>query len=116
MQEKSFKFKESFGAAISAMDDKTAGKFIKSVCDYVFDNKLPESNDSTLKSAFTLIRNTLDEERRDKMYGKIGGQKSAEMKKKQQSVIDIRVGKVSAENPMDMLKAVMGNDISKPKK
>ena len=116
MKEKSFKFKESFGAAISAMDDKTAGRFIKSVCDYVFDNKLPESNDSTLKSAFTLIRNTLDEEKRDKMYGKIGGQKSAELKKKQQPIIGVQMGVVSAENPMDMLKAVMGNDVSKPKK
>ena len=107
MQEKSFKFKESFGAAISAMDDKTAGRFVKSVCEYVFDNKLPESNDSTLKSAFTLIRNSLDQERRDKMYGKMGGQKSAELKKKQKTVIGIHVGNVGGKNPMDMLKAVM---------
>ena len=37
----------------------------------------------------------------------MGGQKSAELKKKQKTVIGIHVGNVGGENPMDMLKAVM---------
>ena len=114
MQEKSFKFRESFGVAINAMDDKTAGRFIKNICKYVFDNRIPESNDSTLKSSFTLIRNTLDEEREYKAYGKIGGQKSAEMRKREKPLIDIRVGEVDGENMVEVIKAVMENAANAP--
>lgn len=115
MQEKSFKFRESFGVAINAMDDKTAGRFIKNICKYVFDNKHPESNDATLKSAFTLIKNTLDEEKEYKAYGKMGGQKSAEMRKKQNESIDIHVEKIGGENPYEMLKSMVENTTKSPK-
>lgn len=117
MKEKSFKFRESFGAAVKTMDDKTAGRFIKTVCDYVFEGKAPTNNDSTLKSSFTLVKAALDAEARDKAYGKLGGLKSAAMRKNPDAIIDIRVGQASTECPSgeellkastDMLKKVLG--------
>lgn len=116
MQEKSFKFRESFGVAINAMDDKTAGKFIKSICKYVFEDKHPESNDAIIKSAFTLIKSTLDDEREYKAYGKMGGQKSAEMKKKQNEGMGIRVEKVAVETPYEMIKSMVEKSTNSPKK
>ena len=116
MQEKNFKFKKSFGMAISAMDDRTAGKFIKSICEYAFENKLPDSKDKTLRSAFALVRVAIDEEKKDKMYGKIGGLKSAEVKKQQKSVIDIMVGKTSVLDPVDILKTIVKDEPIKTKK
>lgn len=84
MKEKTFKFRESYGSCIKAMDDKTAGRFVKCLCDYVFDGKLPDSNDSTLKSSFTLVKTLLDNEKLDRENGRRGGQISAEMRRAEQ--------------------------------
>ena len=116
MQEKSFKFKKSFGVAIEAMDDKTAGKFIKSLCEYAFENKAPTTKNKTLKSAFALVKASIDEENRDKMYGQIGGLKSAEIRKQQKYIIDISVEKTKVINPIDILKTVIKDGACPSKK
>ena len=116
MQEKSFNFRESYGVAISAMDDRTAGKFIKNICKYVFDNKVPESNESTLKSSFTLIKNTLDEERETKRKAKMSEEKSSEIQSREKSVIGFCSGEIHDENMDEVIKAVMENVAKKQKK
>jgi len=84
LKEKTFKFRESYGNCLKAMDDKTAGRFVKCLCDYVFDGKMPDSNDSTLKSSFTLVKTLIDNEKLDKENGSRGGQISAEMRRAKQ--------------------------------
>ena len=37
MKERNFRFRKSFAEVIRVIDDKQAGKFIKAVCEYVFD-------------------------------------------------------------------------------
>ncbi len=85
MKEKNFKFRKSFAEVIRVMDDKQAGKFIKALSDYVFDGRQYDGNDTAIKSAFTLVKITLDADRVNQEYGKRGGKKSAELRKEQQT-------------------------------
>lgn len=81
MKEKSFRFRESFGRAVRTMTDKQAGKFIKGLCDNIFDNKYFTSNDATLKSAYIFVKTALEGEERDRENGRKGGIASAEKRK-----------------------------------
>lgn len=87
MKEKSFKFRESYSNAVRAMNDKQAGRLLKGLCDYAFDGRLLESNDATLKSCFTLIKTSLDQERIDRENGRRGGIVSQELRRKEQEKI-----------------------------
>lgn len=81
MKEKSFRFRESFGKAVRTMTDKQAGRFIKGLCDNVFDNKYFTTNDKALKSAFILVKTALEADERDRENGRKGGILSAEKRK-----------------------------------
>ena len=78
MKERNFRFRKSFAPSIvksfaeviRVMDDKQAGKFIKAVCDYVFDGRGYDGNDTAIKTAFTLVKVTLDAEKTDRENGK----------------------------------------------
>ena len=71
--------RKSFAEVIRVMDDKQAGKFIKAVCDYVFDGRGYDGNDTAIKTAFTLVKVTLDAEKTDRENGRRGGIKSREI-------------------------------------
>ena len=81
MKERTFKFRKSYAEVIRVMDDKQAGKFIKAVSDYVFDGRAYNGNDTAIKSAFTLVKVSLDNENTDRENGRRGGIKSRELRK-----------------------------------
>lgn len=81
MKERNFKFRKSYAEVIRVMDDKQAGKFIKAVSDYVFDGRAYDGNDTAIKSAFTLVKVSLDNEITDRENGRRGGIKSRELRK-----------------------------------
>ena len=81
MKERNFKFRKSYAEVIRVMDDKQAGKFIKAVSDYVFDGRAYNGNDTAIKSAFTLVKVSLDNENTDRENGRRGGIKSRELRK-----------------------------------
>ena len=81
MKERNFKFRKSYAEAIRVMDDKQAGRFIKAVSDYVFDGRAYDGNDTAIKSAFTLVKVSLDNEITDRENGRRGGIKSRELRK-----------------------------------
>ena len=85
MKERNFKLTQTIYDVIKLMDDKTAGKFFKSVCDYAFNGKVYEGNDVTIKSNFTLVKQILDGQARDRAYGKLGAEKSKELRSKRQA-------------------------------
>lgn len=89
MKEKSFRFRESFGTAIKAMNDKQAGKFVKALCDFAFEGKVIDSNDSTLKSSFSLVRTAIVADKRNQENGRLGGIISAENRRQMQDQIMI---------------------------
>lgn len=81
MKERNFKFRKSYAEVIRVMDDKQAGRFIKAVSDYVFDGRAYNGNDTAIKSAFTLVKVSLDNEITDRENGRRGGIKSRELRK-----------------------------------
>ena len=107
MKERNFRFRKSFAEVIRVMDDKQAGKFIKVVCDYVFDGRGYDGNDTAIKTAFTLVKVTLDAEKADRENGKRGGIKSREIRKSQDqkpSVAKVIAGGIMAG---EMLKSIL---------
>lgn len=85
MKERNFKFRKSYAEVIRVMDDKQAGKFIKAISDYVFDGRAYEGNDTAIKSAFTLVKVSLDGDKADRENGTAAVSKAenfAERKKK----------------------------------
>ena len=107
MKERNFRFRKSFAEVIRVMDDKQAGKFIKAVCDYVFDGRGYDGNDTAIKTAFTLVKVTLDAEKADRVNGKRGGKLSAEMRRAKQdkpSIARVIAGGVMAG---EMLKSIL---------
>lgn len=82
MKENSFRFRESFGKAVNAMDDKQAGKFIKGLCNNVFDNKYFECSDVALKSTYILVKTALEADERNRENGRRGGYATAEKHKR----------------------------------
>ena len=85
LKERNFKVSETVFNATRIMDDKTAGKFFKSVCEYAFTGKEYAGNDVTIKSNFTLVKQILDGQARDRAYGKLGAEKSKELRSKRQA-------------------------------
>ena len=85
MKEKYFKVNESIKSVIELMDDRTAGKFIKSVCNYAFYGDVYDGNNVTIKSNFALVKRILDGQARDRAYGLIGAEKSKEMRKQREA-------------------------------
>ena len=99
MKERNFRFRKSFAEVIRVMDDKQAGKFIKAVCDYVFDGRGYDG--------FTLVKVTLDAEKTDRENGRRGGIKSREIRKAQDqkpSVAKVIAGGIMAG---EMLKSIL---------
>ena len=81
MKERNFKLTQTIYDVIKMMDDKSAGKFIKSICDYAFHGEIYDGNDVTLKSNFLLVKRIIEGQMMDKAYGKLGAQKSKELRK-----------------------------------
>lgn len=90
LKERHFKVNETVYEASKIMDDKTAGKFFKSICDYAFNGKVYAGNDVTIKSNFLLVKRILDGQAKDRAYGKIGAEKSKELRKQRQEEAAIK--------------------------
>ena len=88
MKEKHIKFRESFWSIIKTMDDRKAGKLIKSICGYAFEDRVYEGNDPLLKNSFAFVKKALDDDRQATEYGKLGGKKSKELKQKKEQKTD----------------------------
>lgn len=85
MKERFFKVNETLFEATKIMDDRTAGKFFKTVCEYAFTGKEYAGTDVTIKSNFTYVKRVLDGQARDRAYGKLGAEKSKELRQKRQA-------------------------------
>ena len=84
MKERHFKVNETIFEATKTMDDKTAGRFFKSICDYAFNGKAYDGNNVVIKSNFLLVKRILDGQAQDRAYGLKGAEKSKELRKQRQ--------------------------------
>ena len=110
MKERNFKFRKSYAEVIRVMDDKQAGKFIKAVSDYVFDGRAYNGNDTAIKSAFTLVKVSLDNEIADRENGRKGGIKSRELRKTKEDKASIAKVIVSGIVASEMLKGMFDDN------
>ena len=103
MKERNFKFRKSYAEVIRVMDDKQAGRFIKAVSDYVFDGRAYDGNDTAIKSAFTLVKVSLDGDKADRR----GGIKSRELRKAKEEQPSVARVIASGIVASEMLKSIL---------
>ena len=106
MKEKYFKFREKYANVIKDLDDKQTGQYVRSIAEYAFEDKTYAGKDIAVKTAFTLVKVTLDAEKTDRENGRRGGIKSREIRKAQDqkpSVAKVIAGGIVAG---EMLKSI----------
>lgn len=81
MRNKFFKFNENYAKVIKHLDDKQAGQYVKAISDYAFEGKTYGGKDTAVKTAFTLTKQMIDDEKFYREKGRLGGQKIAERKR-----------------------------------
>ena len=86
MKEKNFKVTETLFEVTKIMDDRTAGKFFKSICEYAFTGREYVGKNVTIKSNFTLVKQILDGQAKNVEYGKLGAQKSKDFRHKRDTL------------------------------
>lgn len=96
MKERNFKLTQTIYDVIKLMDDKSAGKFIKSVCDFAFHGKVYDGKDVTIKSNFTLVKSIVDGQIRDRENGKLGAEKNNELRRKRETVEAMKKAVISS--------------------
>ena len=114
MKERNFKFRKSYAEVIRVMDDKQAGRFIKAVSDYVFDGRAYDGNDTAIKSAFTLVKVSLDNEITDRENGRRGGIKSRELRKAKEEQPSVARVIASGIVASEMLKSILESQNEQP--
>ena len=71
---KHFCFKAAYARMIVALkDDVLAGKFVKAICTYMFENKEPTNLDAPIDSYFKLFRKSFDLSKNRSESGRKGG-------------------------------------------
>lgn len=73
MNEKIFKFKESYFKALSSLNEKQAGRLLKGICGYVFNGTEFVSKDAKLNSTFALIKSSIDDDIQTDKKSEYGG-------------------------------------------
>lgn len=107
MKEKYFKFREKYANVIKDLDDKQTGQYVRSIAEYAFEGKTYAGKDIAVKTAFTLTKEMIDEERFYRDKGRLGAKKSAEMRRAKQdepSIARVIAGGVMAG---EMLKSIL---------
>lgn len=83
---KKLKFKKDYYDIIKDLTDKQAGEFIKGVCAYVYEGKPFLTKDEYLKGLFLYIKRELDVSETNRINGKKGADKLAEIKRRNKSI------------------------------
>lgn len=94
---KKFKFKREYYDLIKELTDKQAGEFVKGVCAYVYEGKPFITKDEYLKGLFVYVKRELDVSEMNRVNGKKGADKLAEIKRRDKA-IGVIVGSVLVAN------------------
>ena len=81
MRNKFFKFNENYAKVIKHLDDRQAGQYVRAISDYAFEGKTYGGKDTAVKTAFTLTKQMIDDEKFYREKGRLGGQKNCGRKK-----------------------------------
>ena len=107
MKDRNFRFRQSFADVIKDLDDKQTGQYVRSIAEYAFEDKTYAGKDIAVKTAFTLTKEMIDEERFYRDKGRLGAKKNAEMRRAKQdepSIAKVIAGGIVAG---EMLKSIL---------
>ena len=71
MRNKFFKFNENYAKVIKHLDDRQAGQYVRAISDYAFEGKTYGGKDTAVKTAFTLTKQMIDDEKFYREKGRI---------------------------------------------
>ncbi len=89
--------REHYDNILKELTDKQAGEFVKGVCAYVFEGKPFITKDEYLKGLFMYVKRMLDISEMNRVNGKKGADKLAEIRRKERTV-GVIIGSVLAAN------------------
>lgn len=105
MRNKFFKFSENYAKVIKHLDDKQAGQYVRAISDYAFEGKTYGGKDTAVKTAFTLTKQMIDDEKFYREKGRLGGQKIAERKRTD-------VGQIESDTMLkSVIETVIANEL-----
>ena len=81
MKVKSFKVRAIYGEIVKNLSDKQAGELYKAICAYNFNDEEYKGKDDLVRTVFTLMKSDFIEDKFFRETGKIGGIKSAAMRR-----------------------------------
>ncbi len=96
---KQIKIKREHYDILKELTDKQAGEFVKGVCAYAFEGKPFITKDEYLKGLFMYAKRMLDISEMNRINGKKGADKLAEIKRKERAV-GVIIGSVMVANAM----------------
>lgn len=96
---KNIKIKREHYDMLKELTDKQAGEFVKGVCAYAFEGKPFITKDEYLKGLFLYAKRMLDISEMNRINGKKGADKLAEIKRKERAV-GVIIGSVMVANAM----------------
>lgn len=96
---KQIKIKREHYDILKELTDKQAGEFVKGVCAYAFEGKPFITKDEYLKGLFLYAKRMLDISEMNRINGKKGADKLAEIKRKERAV-GVIIGSVMVANAM----------------
>ena len=116
MKVNNFKVREIDGEVAKILTDKQAGELYKAICAYNSNNEEYRGKDATVKSVFALMKESFDKDKFFRETGKIGGVKSANLRR-ENDVLGPCVARavIGGDIVSDMLKNVFG-EFDKPDK
>lgn len=97
---KNIKIKREHYDIIKELTDKQAGEFVKGVCAYTFEGKPFITKDEYLKGLFMYAKRMLDISEMNRINGKKGADKLAEIKRKERAV-GVIIGSVMVASAMN---------------
>ena len=89
--------KKHYDEILKELTDKQAGEFVKGVCAYVYEGKPFITKDEYLKGLFVYVKRELDVSEMNRVNGKKGADKLAEIKRRDKA-IGVIVGSVLVAN------------------
>ena len=96
---KNIKIKREHYDMLKELTDKQAGEFVKGVCAYAFEGKPFITKDEYLKGLFLYAKRMLDISEMNRINGKKGADKLAEIRRKERAV-GVIIGSVMVANAM----------------
>lgn len=88
LRSKHFTFCDTYYKAMKLLNDRQCGVFVKAICEYMFNDIVPEFKDKSMQGYFNLCKRKMDLSKQRKTVGKVGGAVRKRKKKIQEVVIE----------------------------